>query len=173
MRPGLFIDDWSTQRKPLTWPNSLRNFIIQYCIEYTSPWVGFKLTTLEVMVTHFIGSCTSNYRTSPPRRLHNLAKHDYIPVISLSRVVFVGLKECLYLSVSYYVNPWISKNTPEKWRGQSTMDNPETQSNMQHNISALACVRQSSIRCRFYISIRYLSLRWRYKGWRCKYWWTA
>jgi hypothetical protein len=32
------------------------NFIIKCCIEYTSPWVGIKLTTLMVIVT----SCTVN-----------------------------------------------------------------------------------------------------------------
>jgi hypothetical protein len=43
--------------------------------------------------------------------------------------LFVGLKECLYLSFSYYVNPriYLAKNTPEKTEGQSTMDNPEIQ----------------------------------------------
>jgi hypothetical protein len=107
MRPSLFIDDWSTQKKPLTCPNSMRNVTMQYCIEYSSPSVGFKLTTLVVMVTYCIGSCTFNYHTSLPRRLHNLVKHDYIPAISWSRVLFVGLKECLYLSFSYYFNPRI------------------------------------------------------------------
>ena len=102
---------------------------MQYCIEYTIPWVGFKLTTLVVMVTYYIDSCTSSYHTSLLRRLHDLVKHDYIPVISWSRVLFVGLKECLYWSFSYYVNPciYLAKNTPEKLMGQSTMNNPETQ----------------------------------------------
>ena len=30
------------------------------CIEYTSPWTGFKLTTLVVIGTDCIGSCKSN-----------------------------------------------------------------------------------------------------------------
>ena len=33
------------------------NFIIKCCIEYTSPWIGIKLTTLMVIVT----SCTDKY----------------------------------------------------------------------------------------------------------------
>jgi len=43
---------------------SLTNFIAQCCIEYTSPWVGFKLTTyLVVMGTDCIGRYKSNYHT--------------------------------------------------------------------------------------------------------------
>ena len=33
------------------------------CIEYTSPWSGFKLTTLMVIGTDCTGSCKSNYHT--------------------------------------------------------------------------------------------------------------
>jgi hypothetical protein len=33
------------------------------CINYTSPWVGFKLTTLVVIGTDCIGNCKSNYHT--------------------------------------------------------------------------------------------------------------
>ena len=33
------------------------------CIEYTSQWVGFELTTLLVIATDCIGSCKSNYHT--------------------------------------------------------------------------------------------------------------
>ena len=33
----------------------------QCCIEYTSPWVVFKLTTLVVICTDCIVSCKSNY----------------------------------------------------------------------------------------------------------------
>ena len=32
-----------------------------YCIEYTSPWAGFEFTTLVVICTVCIRSCTSNY----------------------------------------------------------------------------------------------------------------
>jgi hypothetical protein len=40
-----FIGRWnrSTQRKPPTCPKSLTNFIIQYCIKYTSPWADYEL----------------------------------------------------------------------------------------------------------------------------------
>ena len=31
------------------------------CIEYTSPWTGFKLTALMVLGTDCTGSCTSNH----------------------------------------------------------------------------------------------------------------
>jgi hypothetical protein len=33
------------------------------CIEYASPWVGLKLTTLEMIGTDCIGSCKSKYHT--------------------------------------------------------------------------------------------------------------
>ena len=41
-------------------------------IEYTSPWMGFELTTLVVIGTDCIGNCKSNYHTitsmTPPKR---------------------------------------------------------------------------------------------------------
>jgi len=46
---------WPTCRKVLT------NFITYCCIEYTSTWMGFKLTTLVVIGTDCTGSCKSNY----------------------------------------------------------------------------------------------------------------
>jgi hypothetical protein len=36
---------------------SLKNFFRQCCIEYISPWTGFKLTTLVVIGTDYTGSC--------------------------------------------------------------------------------------------------------------------
>jgi hypothetical protein len=49
-----FIDggNRSTRKKPLTCRKSLTNFITYCCIEYTSPWMGFELTTWR----HFINS---------------------------------------------------------------------------------------------------------------------
>ena len=43
-------------RKPLTCHKSLTNLITLCCIEYTSQWTGFELTTLVVIGT---GSCKS------------------------------------------------------------------------------------------------------------------
>jgi hypothetical protein len=37
--------------------------IMLYSIEYTSPWMGFELTTLVVIGTDCTGSCNSNYHT--------------------------------------------------------------------------------------------------------------
>ena len=48
-------------RKPATGRKSLTNFITQHCIEYTSLWAGFKLTTLVMIGTDCICSCKSNY----------------------------------------------------------------------------------------------------------------
>ena len=51
----------STRRKPQTCRKSLTNFIKLWCIEYSSPWVGFRLTTLVAISTDGTGSCKSNY----------------------------------------------------------------------------------------------------------------
>ena len=53
----------STWRKPPTCRKSLLNFITQCCIECTSPWAGFELTTLVVIGTGCTGRCKSNYHT--------------------------------------------------------------------------------------------------------------
>ena len=53
----------STQRNPPTCRKLLTNFTTKCCIEYTSPWTGFELTTLVVIGTDCIGSCKSNYHT--------------------------------------------------------------------------------------------------------------
>jgi hypothetical protein len=51
----------STPEKPPICHKSLTNFITYCCIEYTSPWKGFELTTLAVIGTDCTGNCTSNY----------------------------------------------------------------------------------------------------------------
>ena len=48
-----------SRRKPLT----LTNFITKCCIEYTSPWAGFKLTTLVVICTDCTGIRKATYHT--------------------------------------------------------------------------------------------------------------
>ena len=47
--------------KPQTCLKSLTNFITYYCIEYTSPWTGFELTTLVMIGTDCTCSWISNY----------------------------------------------------------------------------------------------------------------
>jgi hypothetical protein len=56
--------NWSTRRKPPYCRKSLTNFITYCCIEHTSPWRGFELTTLVVIGTDCIGSYKSNYHTT-------------------------------------------------------------------------------------------------------------
>ena len=51
----------STRRKPPTCRESLTNFITTCCIEYTSPWAWFEITTLVVIGTDCIDSCKSTY----------------------------------------------------------------------------------------------------------------
>jgi hypothetical protein len=53
----------STWRKPPTCRKSLINIIAQCCIECTSPWAGFELTTLVVIGTGCTCRCKSNYNT--------------------------------------------------------------------------------------------------------------
>ena len=56
--------DRSIRRKTPTCRKSLTNFITyKCCIECTSPWTWFELTTLVVIVTDCTGSCKSNYHT--------------------------------------------------------------------------------------------------------------
>ena len=55
--------NWSARRKLPTCNKSLTNVITYCCIEYTSPWAGFELTTLVVICTECIGSCKSKYHT--------------------------------------------------------------------------------------------------------------
>jgi len=57
------------RRKPLTCFKLLTNCITKCCIKYTSPWVGFELTTLVVISTDCTGSCKSNYHTTAPLAL--------------------------------------------------------------------------------------------------------
>jgi hypothetical protein len=47
--------------KPPTCHKSLTIFTTYYCIEYTSHWTGFEITTSVVIGTDCIGSCKSNY----------------------------------------------------------------------------------------------------------------
>ena len=55
--------NWSNRRKLPTCSKSLTNFITKCCIEYTSPVVGFELTTLVVIGADCTASCKSNYHT--------------------------------------------------------------------------------------------------------------
>ena len=45
------------RRRTLICRKSLTNIITCCCIEGTSPWAGFKLTTLAVIGTEYIGNC--------------------------------------------------------------------------------------------------------------------
>ena len=51
----------STRWKPQTYRKLLTNFITLCCIEYTSPWTEFELTTLVVIGTDCIDCGESNY----------------------------------------------------------------------------------------------------------------
>jgi hypothetical protein len=53
----------STRRNPPTCRKSLTNVTTYCCIEYTSSWTEFELTTLVVIGTDCTGNCKSNYHT--------------------------------------------------------------------------------------------------------------
>jgi hypothetical protein len=59
-----------TRRNPPTCRKSLTNFMTSCCIEYTSPWVIFQLTTLVVIGTGFTDSLKSTHNTITIARNH-------------------------------------------------------------------------------------------------------
>ena len=72
-RSVLLVDETGIHRSVAShW----QTFITYYCIENTSPWTGFELTTLVVLGIDCKGSCKSNYRvitttTTPIRNRQN------------------------------------------------------------------------------------------------------
>jgi hypothetical protein len=64
--------NWSNQRKSPTCHKSLTNFVTYCCIEYTSPWTEFELTTSVVIDTDCIGRRKSNYHTFTTTTAHFL-----------------------------------------------------------------------------------------------------
>ena len=76
----------STWRKPPTCHKSLTNFITWCCIEYTSPWSRFEITTLVVIGNDCMGSCKSNYYTTKTTMApyeHQHRRKWYILMISM------------------------------------------------------------------------------------------
>ena len=59
----LVVETGCSRRKPPTCRKSLKNFIAKCCIEYTSLWAGFELTTTVMISIDCTGSCKSNYHT--------------------------------------------------------------------------------------------------------------
>ena len=59
-RLALLVEETVENHRPV---KSLTIFITSCCIQYTSPWTGFELTTLVVMGTDCTGSCKANYHT--------------------------------------------------------------------------------------------------------------
>jgi hypothetical protein len=73
---------------------SLTKLITRCCIEYTSPWAGFELTTSVVIGSDFIGSCKSNYHTitttTAPKYKWKLRKVKY-HVFSNKREILINI----------------------------------------------------------------------------------
>jgi hypothetical protein len=62
-RSVLLVEETRVPRENHRPVASLTNFITRCCIEYTSTWTRFELTTLVVIDTDSISSCKSNYHT--------------------------------------------------------------------------------------------------------------
>ena len=87
----IFIGGW-TRGKPPSCRKSLTN--THCCIEYTSIWVKFELTTLVVIGTDYIGSCKSNYQTIMTKTALSVYKFcKYVrPKIPISWLLLQWLK---------------------------------------------------------------------------------
>ena len=77
----------STRRKPLTCCKSLTNCITKCCIEYTSPWTGFELTTLVVIGTDCTGTCKSNYHTITTMTGLSMDMHKNVYQSNLKKII--------------------------------------------------------------------------------------
>jgi hypothetical protein len=80
----------STHRKP-----TIDLQITKCCIEYTSAWVEFGLTTLVVVGTDCIGSCKSNYHaittTTVPGKTYGYCNSlEYLYIIFIELLVVGG-----------------------------------------------------------------------------------
>ena len=77
----------STQRKPQTCRKSPTNFFTQCCIEYTSPWTEFKLTTVVVIG---IG-CTGSWKSRPWWLLCNfdIFFFDLSDIITINKMMLI------------------------------------------------------------------------------------
>ena len=73
------------RRKPPTCHKSLTIFITWCCIEYTSPWTGFELTTLVVLSTDYTGSCKSYYRAMTTMQASTLTYFSTCPFGQLTK----------------------------------------------------------------------------------------
>jgi hypothetical protein len=93
----------STRRKPPTC-KSLTNFIACCCIEYTSSWAGFELTTLVVICTDYKGSCKPNYytitTTTTSKWTTELTFNIWLTYIKLS----IFIKDKYHISCRYTIS---------------------------------------------------------------------
>ena len=75
----------ATRRKPPTCRKSLINLITSYCIEYTSSWTDFELTTLVEIGTDGTGSFKSNYHTITTTTTTNMVRTTCICILDSKR----------------------------------------------------------------------------------------
>ena len=96
--------NWNTWRKQPNCRKSLTNFITYCCIEYTSPWTQFELTTLVVIGTDCIGSCKSNYHTIMTTTAPSFDCTIFINVCQLYITLRLWTRqETLYLYIFFYI----------------------------------------------------------------------
>jgi hypothetical protein len=94
-RSVLLVEETRVPRENHRLVASLTNFITWCCIEYTSTWTGFELTTLVEIDTDSICSCKSNYHTitatTAPLNIvtllnwYNIPVHVYLLLLIRSR----------------------------------------------------------------------------------------
>jgi hypothetical protein len=92
----------STLRKQQTCRKSLTNLITQCCIEYTSPWAGFKLTTLVVIGTDCTCSLPYDYDHDCPLtylRVNLIIGSAYLSLTYVTSFYY-SLKSTFYFHVS-------------------------------------------------------------------------
>ena len=88
-----------------TWRNHRKSHWQTLCIEYTSQWVGFELTTLVVIGTDCTDSCKSNYHT---KTTTTAPKYNIIIIIQTINTTDHRISYMYYLIYMYYdVSEWL------------------------------------------------------------------
>jgi hypothetical protein len=87
-----WVEETQTQRKPPTCRKSLTNFIT-CCIEYTSPWARFELTSLVVIGNDFIGRNIKEIEK--PHPLQSLPCLSLETTNILQIILFI-ISECIF-----------------------------------------------------------------------------
>jgi hypothetical protein len=87
--------------------SGFHDLFLKYCIEYTSPWAGFDLTTLVVIDTDCISIINPTTIRSRPRRLLWLRiRRIFLSLKWMQKDVFFKHFSCIYV----YFSSWCKIN---------------------------------------------------------------